>query len=995
MKKNVLLVEYDTTTIDLIHDILVSPVFEIETADEGEKAKELVNKKNYDLVITAAMLPKFHGFNLSQYIGNKSPNTKIIIISGIYKEIEYKHQALTQYKADDFFEKPLDKNTFKKRIMDLLDLKDKDFDMELNAPATRVPLNDTTKIPAVKESSDEQSKFTSNDLFGDIIEKVEKIPAQEIKFPDEDKKAVKIKKEIAVKKIDIDKQKRIELELESLRKSKKETPDINKFKKIEDDISKKLEDTLSGLGIKHKTPPKIEETKKEKEADASEQKSGATKKPSKEESPPVKAPAKKDDELGDYDILGLIARGGMAEIYKAKKKGVKGFEKVIAIKKILSGYGEDDKYIEMFVDEAKIAAELSHPNIVQIYDLGKKDDYYFIAMEYVQGKDLRLILKKLKEQDKWIPEEIAIYLIIKVMEALSYAHSAKDNQGRNLEIVHRDISPPNILISFGGEVKLTDFGVSKASIKIHQTISGALKGKLLYMSPEQAKGDRNIDYRADLFSAGVIFFELITGEKLFLDSSEMGVLKKVQNGIIIPPGDIKKDIDPELEAIILKSLNKYKDSRYQNATEMINDLEAYMHKNYDHLPTSSHISHFLYDLFQNEIKKENIEVDLKPLPYKVTRKISKPEQKIQPESKPEGKVKKARETPEQDESEDFVPTIEIDFEDPKPIKKHGKPVDEEPKTQPEPLTGKEKKINKLPFIEYDDEDLNDEKKKKKFLLFGILFMVFVAVALGTYFLSFDPKSKPAEPLRKNEPVQASNKLETTTDTNPQLIEKPYEVIIPGNETQSDNSDTLIEDQKSEDTVPVSLDENASQPEPVKKESVTVTPKLKQTSQAIKKTQSEKSSEDKITPTELTESDTEKIEKEKNQAREKSETTEKKPEGKQNKETGTTPVKIATEGEIVASSILDVKPIAISTPLPRVHRKTRRTLASDQNLLVNILIDHNGNIEKIKLLRKSSSAEINSLIISSIAKWEYKPAKKDKVRVKTWKQIPITIKKYKE
>ncbi len=134
--------------------------------------------------------------------------------------------------------------------------------------------------------------------------------------------------------------------------------------------------------------------------------------------------------MGDYVLLGLIARGGMAEIYKAKKKGVKGFEKVIAIKKILSGYGEDDKYIEMLVDEAKIAAELSHPNIIQIYDLGRKDNYYFIAMEYVLGKDLREIQTRLRERDMWFPEEIALYLTIKILEALNYAHKAKDSRGR-------------------------------------------------------------------------------------------------------------------------------------------------------------------------------------------------------------------------------------------------------------------------------------------------------------------------------------------------------------------------------------------------------------------------------------------------------------------------------------------------------------------------------------------------------------------------------------
>ena len=159
MKKNVLLVEYDTSTIELIQEILSSPVFNIETVDEGNKAKELVESKNYDLVITAAMLPKFHGFNLSQFIGNQSPQTKILIISGIYKGIEYKHQAITQYKADDFLEKPLNRNQLKKRILELLDLEEENLKGDEQSPTTEIPLTETTKIPAVQKSEPQKTKY--------------------------------------------------------------------------------------------------------------------------------------------------------------------------------------------------------------------------------------------------------------------------------------------------------------------------------------------------------------------------------------------------------------------------------------------------------------------------------------------------------------------------------------------------------------------------------------------------------------------------------------------------------------------------------------------------------------------------------------------------------------------------------------------------------------------------------------------------------------------
>ncbi len=420
----------------------------------------------------------------------------------------------------------------------------------------------------------------------------------------------------------------------------------------------------------------------------------------------------------------------MAEIYKAKKKGVKGFEKVIAIKKILSGYGEDDKYIEMLVDEAKIAAELSHPNIVQIYDLGRKDNYYFIAMEYVLGKDLREIQTRLRERDQWFPEEIALYLTIKILEALNYAHKAKDSRGRPLEIVHRDVSPPNILISYSGDVKLTDFGVSKASIKIHQTLSGALKGKLLYMSPEQACGDSTIDFRSDLYSTGVLLFELLTGKKLFLDTTEMMVLKKVQNGEIIPPRDINPDMDPALEKILLTSLNKDCDKRYQSAAAMIADLEAYIHKKYDRAPGPVHLSHFIYGLFESDIQRDGIKVDLKPIPFTPRpREIARPQpppEKPQPPA--EIHVAPPPPPPPPARPPEAEGVVSISFDDDKIAPSAKKPAEAaKPQFKPESI-----------FTEA-------EKEKKKFPLWPLAVLLFIgAAAAGLYFFVLNkPVTLPA------------------------------------------------------------------------------------------------------------------------------------------------------------------------------------------------------------------------------------------------------------
>ncbi|MCX6554562.1 MAG: protein kinase [Candidatus Aminicenantes bacterium] len=689
MTKNILLVEYDEATIHLIKDLLPPPMFELTVANDGETAKRKLAGKRFDMMITAAMLPRFHGFNLALNVAQENPLIKIIIISAIYKGFYYKHQAMSQYRADDFFEKPLDKDVFRNRVLELLNISTSEFQAAAHAATTRVPGFDTAKIPTMAKLEEEEKKLSADDLFGDILKNIDKVPQFKIDLnEDPAPKSAKaegapvrqpapfqgqqVKKEPELKreseKPDAGKtvmaappvpplptpeirkpaasSQSINDDLDSLRQTvKKQIPETN-MRKIEDDIARKFEDTLSGLGlglsssrpaakpaaaVKAEEKPVVKEKeiilkeeiielgeealqKEVKAEPAIESKKISVKEETKPEKKP--APVDNPNELGDYVLLGLIARGGMAEIYKAKRKGVKGFEKIIAIKKILSGYGEDDKYVEMLVDEAKIAAELSHPNIIQIYDLGRKDNYYFIAMEYVLGKDLREIQSRLREKDQWFPEEISLFLCLKILEALNYAHKAKDSHDRALEIVHRDVSPPNILISYTGDVKLTDFGISKASIKMHQTISGALKGKLLYMSPEQARGEGTIDCRSDLYSVGVVLFELLTSKKLFLDTSEMGVLKKVQNGEILNPREINPNIDPALEKIILKSLNKACDKRYQSAAAMIADLETFMVKKYNYLPGPVQLSHFIYHLFEKDISRDGIKVDLKPLPEK-------------------------------------------------------------------------------------------------------------------------------------------------------------------------------------------------------------------------------------------------------------------------------------------------------------------------------------------------------------------------------------------
>jgi serine/threonine protein kinase len=318
--------------------------------------------------------------------------------------------------------------------------------------------------------------------------------------------------------------------------------------------------------------------------------------------PTPEATTKTDDEppdtFGPYRLLERIASGGMAEVFRAKRTGVEGFEKVLAVKRILPHLSSNKEFVEMFIDEAKMVAGLAHPNIVQIFDLGRIEKTYFIAMEYVHGKDLRTILKRTKEKGLRVPIDLSVLIISRVCSALEYAHRKKDEEGQPLKIVHRDISPQNILISFEGEVKLTDFGIAKATSKATTTDRGALRGKLLYMSPEQASGVP-MDRRSDVFSLGVVFYEMITDSKPFLGSSEKGILEMVRECRIEPPRAINPRVPEKLEQVVMKALEKDPEQRYQDASEMYRDLERVLHARQP--PAASELARFMEALFDGSL----------------------------------------------------------------------------------------------------------------------------------------------------------------------------------------------------------------------------------------------------------------------------------------------------------------------------------------------------------------------------------------------------------
>ncbi|MCC6746419.1 MAG: serine/threonine protein kinase [Deltaproteobacteria bacterium] len=280
--------------------------------------------------------------------------------------------------------------------------------------------------------------------------------------------------------------------------------------------------------------------------------------------------------FGKYYLLERINVGGMAEVFRAKAYGVEGFERLLAVKRILPNIAEDAEFIDMFIDEAKIAVQLNHANIAQIFDLGKVDDSHFIALEYVHGRDLRAIYDRCRGLSETMPVSQACFIVMKVCEGLDYAHNKRDDQGREMHLVHRDVSPQNVLVSYEGEVKLVDFGIAKAAGKASKTQAGILKGKFGYMSPEQVRG-LPLDRRSDIFSVGVVLYEMLTGERLFYGESDFSTLEKVRNVEILPPSTYNRKIGEELEQIVLKALAKDVEDRYQNAIDLHDDLQAYVY----------------------------------------------------------------------------------------------------------------------------------------------------------------------------------------------------------------------------------------------------------------------------------------------------------------------------------------------------------------------------------------------------------------------------------
>ena len=282
-------------------------------------------------------------------------------------------------------------------------------------------------------------------------------------------------------------------------------------------------------------------------------------------------------EFGSYTLHELIDRGGMAEIYRATMPGIGGFEKPVAIKKILPHLAEDEEFITMLIDEAQIIVNIEHANIAQVYDLGKLEGTYYIAMEFIHGVDLDAIIEKMEQQGRTVPLDHTAYITSCICAGLHVAHSKTDENGEPLNVVHRDLSPHNVLIGYGGDVKIIDFGVAKASVKKARTQAGVIKGKLLYMSPEQAKA-KDLDGRADLFAVGICMYKMLTGNLPFRGENEFQTYNNILEKEIPPPMEVNPDVPREMNRIVMKLLERDRQKRYQDGYAVKEDLDKVLRK---------------------------------------------------------------------------------------------------------------------------------------------------------------------------------------------------------------------------------------------------------------------------------------------------------------------------------------------------------------------------------------------------------------------------------
>src|SRR5438045_5331632 len=608
MPENILVVEYEPRYTDRVKQALTGQPFSPSFAKDGEEAlRAIENAPQPKLIVLSSVVPKVSASDLIRAIRNQKAmqDTPILLTVSGYSGKSPKADA-QRLGASDILPKPYSETEFLGKVQQMLG-----------------------------------RQFTSNEIFGDLLED-DKAPSPGAK------KAMKQSDDVDKMLADtlagvMPPRKKTDANV-PLPTQSQQAPQTVQIPKIapplpapapapaaatppppaaraktqsgNKDLDKLTEDTLSGIERTVRAPrPAPAPTPAPPPAAPPKSKFATDRFPVQVPdrvpvSSPVfpaaaPAPAVHEEEepkdgikFGQYVLLEKIATGGMAEVWKARMRGVEGFQKIVAIKKILPHLSDNQDFIEMFIDEAKLAAQLNHNNIIHIYDLGKIQNSYYIAMEYIDGYDLKNILRRAQERDQPIQVELALFIASKVAAALDYAHRKRDYNEQDMGLVHRDVSPQNVLISEEGDIKLCDFGIAKAASKASHTQAGALKGKLQYMSPEQAWG-RNIDKRSDIFALATVLFEMLTAKRLFSGDNELSILEQVREARVTPPSEINDEVTPQIDNIVVKALQKDPANRYQTAGAMERDINQVLYS-FKPTPTAADLAIFMHRLSTSE-----------------------------------------------------------------------------------------------------------------------------------------------------------------------------------------------------------------------------------------------------------------------------------------------------------------------------------------------------------------------------------------------------------
>ena len=617
-----LLVEYEPRYLERIRHYLASQfqTVELVVARDGEEGLELYRKSRPDLVLISSMLPKVRTPEVIKGMQATGPTPPILLMMSGYKGRNKRADA-QRVGATSILEKPFSEDVFQAEIAMALGLRP-----GIEMPSSPGPPSDPgtpllsaddifsdvltgldEAAPPVKPVSREMPAPGSvekrlHDTLSGLIPPKKPVSESSAPFPSAERPERPVERTTRVNVAEA---------MASLAARPQQAPRSGESQaRGISSVDKLLNDTLSGLMPLPKTtaaapPVRPREIVREVSDETIRMKVSPIPPPVP---PPMKRPvdttrpvaaerpASSPGAFGRYQLLQKIGEGGMAEVYKARMRGEQGFEKIVAIKRIVPHMATNAEFVTMFVDEAKLAAQLNHNNITHIYDLGKVDAWHYIAMEYVEGKDLRTLLKLGKERGFPLAAELALFIAAKIANALDYAHRRPAPDGSELNLVHRDVSPQNILISDEGDIKLCDFGIAKAASKVSTTMSGALKGKLQYMSPEQAWG-KKLDRRSDIFSLGSVLYEMLTGAPLFEGDTDMSVLESVREGEVAPPTSRGVEVPKRVDQIVLKALAKNPQERYQNASEFEKDLHAVLYT-YQPSPGPADLAIYMHRLLE-------------------------------------------------------------------------------------------------------------------------------------------------------------------------------------------------------------------------------------------------------------------------------------------------------------------------------------------------------------------------------------------------------------